>query len=53
MVDLEEGCRMPTNIVDVNIDPDDLKGDLEIGMALEVSWDERTDGYIIPVFSPV
>lgn len=53
MVDLEEGCRMPTNIVGVSIDPNNLKGDLEIGMPLELSWDERTDGYIVPVFRPV
>jgi uncharacterized protein len=46
VVDLEEGPRMMTNLAD-------WEGvDLEIGMALEVTWREETEEITLPVFRP-
>jgi uncharacterized protein len=45
-VDLEEGPRMLTNIVDCD------EADLAIGMALEVAFRKETDEYTFPVFRP-
>ena len=47
VVDLEEGPRMMTNVVDC--DPDDLR----IGMALAVTFEQRTDDVTVPVFRPL
>ena len=47
MVDLDEGIRMSTRIV--NCDPDDVK----IGMAVEVLFDEISPEISLPVFQPV
>ena len=45
-VDLPEGIRMTTNLVDC--DP----GDVEIGMALEVVWRDINDEISLPFFRP-
>ena len=47
VVDLAEGPRMMTNVV--GCEP----GDLTVGMALRVTFEELEDGYHIPVFEPV
>jgi uncharacterized protein len=47
LVNLEEGVRMMTNIVDVEPTPDAL----QLGMALELAYDERGD-QVLPVFRP-
>jgi uncharacterized OB-fold protein len=46
VVDLEEGPRVMTNVEDVAFD------DLEIGMALEVTFRAISDDVTIPVFRP-
>jgi uncharacterized protein len=46
VVDLEEGPRMMTNVVDCELDA------LEIGMALEVAFRPTTDEITLPVFRP-
>ncbi|HUY63507.1 MAG TPA: Zn-ribbon domain-containing OB-fold protein [Acidimicrobiales bacterium] len=46
IVDLVEGPRMMTNVV--GCEP----GALEVGMALEVTFEELADGFHIPVFRP-
>jgi uncharacterized protein len=46
VVDLAEGPRMMTNVV--GADP----GDLRVGMALRVEFEELDDGFHIPVFRP-
>lgn len=46
IVDLAEGPRMMTNIVDT------LFGDLEVGMAVKVAFMEISEDYSIPVFRP-
>lgn len=46
IVDLAEGPRMMTNVVDC--DP----GSLAAGMALEVTFQDIGEGYAIPVFKP-
>ena len=47
IVDLAEGPRMMTNVVDCAHDA------LAIGMDLEVTFEERTDDVTVPVFRPV
>ncbi len=47
MVDVEEGPRMITNIVEC--DPEELKN----GMELEVVFQERTSEFTLPQFRPV
>ena len=46
VVDLAEGPRMMTTVV--GADPSDL----QVGMALEVAFEELGEGYVIPVFRP-
>jgi uncharacterized OB-fold protein len=46
-VDLEEGVRITTNIVECEI------ADLEIGMSVEVRFQAISDDVTIPVFAPV
>jgi uncharacterized protein len=46
IVDLEEGPRMMTNVVDCPID------ELSVGMALEVKFERATDDFTFPVFGP-
>ena len=48
MVDLEEGARMPTNLVDVEPDPAHIR----VGMAVEVAFVDLTDEITLPVFRP-
>jgi len=43
-VDLEEGVRLPTNVV--GVEPAEVK----IGMALRVGFETLPDGTVIPVF---
>ncbi|MGH9024921.1 MAG: Zn-ribbon domain-containing OB-fold protein [Acidimicrobiia bacterium] len=47
VVDLEEGPRMMTNVVDVDFDI------LRIGMQLEVAFQPVADDVTLPVFRPV
>jgi uncharacterized OB-fold protein len=49
IVEIEEqpGVRLMTNLVDC--DPDDV----EIGMPVEVRFEERDEGIFIPLFAPV
>ncbi len=49
MVDLEEGPRIPTNLVDVEPDP----AHIHVGMAVEVAFAGVTDEITLPVFRPV
>lgn len=46
IVDLVEGPRMMTNIVDCDVD------DLEVDMPLHVAYRELTDEITVPVFAP-
>ena len=46
VVDLEEGPRMMTNVVDCDFDA------LTVGMALTVTFREETDAITVPVFRP-
>jgi uncharacterized protein len=46
VVDLEEGPRMMTNVVDCEFDA------LQIGMPLEVLFQETSEDVTIPVFRP-
>jgi hypothetical protein len=45
-VDVTEGVRLSTNLVDV--EPDAVK----VGMEVEVAFESLPDGSIIPVFRP-
>ena len=45
-IDIEEGLRLNTNVVDV--DPAELK----VGDAVEVAFETFPDGGVIPVFKP-
>lgn len=46
IVELAEGPHVTTNIVNV------IPEDVEIGMAVEVVFEEESDGIAIPVFTP-
>jgi uncharacterized OB-fold protein len=48
LVDLDEGCRMMTNIVGVRPSPDTVK----IGMPVEIVYDNVTDAVTLPKFRP-
>lgn len=48
IVDLEEGPRMPTNLVDVEPDPSAI----HVGMAVEVVFDDVTEEITLPKFKP-
>jgi len=48
-IDLEEGARMPSNLVQVEPDQEHIK----IGMAVEVVFDDVTDAITLPKFKPV
>lgn len=48
MVDLEEGPRIPTNLVDVEPDP----AHIHVGMPVEVAFADLTDEITLPVFRP-
>ncbi|MDA1216353.1 MAG: OB-fold domain-containing protein [Chloroflexi bacterium] len=49
VVELEEGPRMPTNLVDVPFDEEHIK----VGMALQVTFHDVTDEVTLPKFRPV
>lgn len=48
MVDLEEGARIPTNLIGVEPDPAHIK----VGMAVEVAFADVTEEITLPVFRP-
>lgn len=48
-VDLEEGPRMPTNLVGVEPDPSKIR----VGMPVEVVFEDITDKIALPKFKPV
>jgi uncharacterized protein len=48
MVELEEGARMPTNLVEIEPDPAKIR----IGMAVEVVFDDVSDTISLPKFRP-
>ena len=47
LVELEEGVRLVTNLVEV------VPADVTIGMAVQVRFDEFADGLVLPMFTPV
>ncbi|ASP23480.1 DNA-binding protein (plasmid) [Antarctobacter heliothermus] len=49
LVELEEGCRMMSNIIDVTPAPQDVR----IGMPVEIVYDAVTDDVTLPKFRPV
>ncbi len=49
LVELEGGARIPTNLVDVEPDP----GQIWIGMAVEIVFDDVTPETTLPKFRPV
>jgi len=48
MVELEKGVKMPTNLVEVEMEPSAIK----IGMAVEVVFDDLDDKISLPKFRP-
>ena len=46
LVDLDEGVRMLTNVVDVDAE------EVRVGMAVTVAWEPMSDGRNLPVFAP-
>ena len=48
MVELEEGPRMPSNLVEVAMAPEAIK----IGMPVEVVFEDVTDAVTLPKFRP-
>jgi acyl-CoA synthetase (AMP-forming)/AMP-acid ligase II len=46
IVELAEGCRMVTNLVNCEA------GELKIGMDLKLAWDRLNDDFRFPVFEP-
>ena len=48
IVELAEGARMPTNLVEVEADPSVIK----VGMAVEVVFEEISDAISLPKFRP-
>jgi uncharacterized protein len=46
LVDLDEGARMMSNVV--GVEPDAV----EVGMAVQVTWEALSDGRHLPVFEP-
>ncbi|CAE6738000.1 Zn-ribbon domain-containing OB-fold protein [Paraburkholderia aspalathi] len=49
LVELEEGCRMMTNVIDVPADPKVVK----IGMPVEIVYDRVTEECTLPKFRPI
>jgi uncharacterized OB-fold protein len=47
LIDLEEGVRMLSNIVDCS------PGDVKIGMPVEVAFIDVTEDFTLPVFRPL
>ncbi|MBX6378226.1 MAG: Zn-ribbon domain-containing OB-fold protein [Clostridia bacterium] len=46
LIDLEEGVRLLTNVVECA--PDEVR----VGMPVEVCFEERADGFVLPQFRP-
>jgi uncharacterized OB-fold protein len=46
LVDLDEGVRLLTNVVDVDAE------EVRIGMEVAVTWEPMSDGRHLPVFAP-
>ena len=46
LVDLDEGVRLLTNVVDVDA------MQVHVGMQVELSWEPMSDGRNLPVFAP-
>ena len=46
IIELEEGPRMMTNVVDCNVK------DVKIGMPVKVTFEERANGFKLPQFKP-
>ncbi|MFB8344591.1 Zn-ribbon domain-containing OB-fold protein [Brucella cytisi] len=49
LVELDEGCRMMTNIVGTDPDPSQVK----IGMPVEIVYDDVTENVTLPKFRPI
>jgi uncharacterized OB-fold protein len=47
-IELEDGVRFPTNLVDIEPDPEHVK----IGMACEVVFEDINDNITLPKFKP-
>ena len=48
VIELDEGVRIPSNLVDVDVDPKNIR----IGMAVEVVFDDVTEEVTLPKFRP-
>ena len=48
IVQLDEGPLFPTNLININPDPETIK----IGMPVEVVWDPITEDITLPKFQP-
>lgn len=48
VIELDEGCRMMSNVVEVQADPEHVK----IGMTVEVVYDRVTAETTLPKFRP-
>ena len=48
MVELDEGARMMSNLVQVEADPEHVK----IGMPVEIVYEDATDEITLPKFKP-
>ena len=48
MVELEGGARIPTNLVDIDPDPEKIK----VGMSVEVIYDDVSEEITLPKFRP-
>ena len=48
LVDLDEGARMPTNLIGVEPDPSHI----QVGMPVEVAFEDLTDEITLPMFRP-
>ena len=48
VVELQGGARMPTNLVEIDPDPEVIK----CGMALEVTFEKLDDNISLPMFRP-
>ena len=49
IVELEEGAKMPSQVIGIKPEPDNLR----IGMALQVVFEQITDEVALPKFRPV
>jgi len=47
LIELEEGVKMMSNVIDVDVN------DVHVGMEVEVVYDDVTDEVTLPKFKPV